>query len=786
MLLGNFFKGIIQKAKGEHIYQAGRDLYISNYNISSSLPEIDKAYCRRDDESDIKEKLKTINVLCIYGISGIGKTAISIAVANDLKDNFENVFFIKGEDISAEFENIVCNKMSYSENLEIVLTKQKILLVIDNLTKDIDKILNKFSNMNIGDSKIIITSQTSKYVANNNRILLLAPQREVCKKILCSNLNYMICEEDLDFIFKNVSSNPLLLKIINRLLINGDKELSELKQNINDIVCYEDIDKDDIVARRLIGVISDIYVKEVKILKWLNSTYCDIGLLKTMIKSAPFDALKNRAIFDNLESINVYTVKIHDIILKAINYHVEFTEDDNRKYTKIFIKYFRYTPETDKYFNALFMHKHKVQKLYYNNIEWGETLYLFLKCSFDSEIDFNVIDKLSVDSIGNIKYDRVQYYKYISVIEYLERKALRIKIVSSNQRSYKELLEFSIDKINGFLNNETIDSKLKIDLYHHLGKFYLKLNDKESKKIAKTLFEKVLNEDHKYYASMLQLLRIYLKEDIQIAKKYIKEILDSYYFKNEPIDTTIVLATIQELRRKGLEKEFEVYIIENYDHFKQLILNSSNFYFDHPFKTFVDIGKNLTYKYPSLYLEIAKNIPIKINDGITDDNMLFSIGEYYKDLYKCKTVKNKELLDEAEKCYTRISKITDYQLRMFSQIYTLKKDNNKALNILDKIKNKDDLFVQYEYSKIFSDDSIDMSKLKNALSYIDKAIELLNESKRFGNFKSMLYAQKGKVLCLLKDTKWREYYKEAIDSCVDEKYLNDLNKEYEELCMYFK
>jgi len=278
-------------------------------------------------------------------------------------------------------------------------------------------------------------------------------------------------------------------------------------------------------------------------------------------------------------------------------------------------------------------------------------------------------------------------------------------------------------------------------------------------------------------STKLQLIRIYLKKgNISLGKKYINEILAPYFSGKISVETTVLLATLNELNKPGLQEEFKKYIIDQFDKFKNCILNSSNFYFDQPFRVFISIGKTLQYERPDLYLEMARSIPIKINTDIEDDKMLFNIGEYYKSMYMAEDQKSVLLLDEAAKYYEKIKKMSDYYLKSYAQIYFLKRDFNKELEILDKITDKENAFVCYEYSKA----KYEQNEFVEALNYIDKAIAQL-ELEKLKRYFSAFYSKKGDILYSQKNGEWSKWYDLAIKKCRNQKYSDELRKKYQDM-----
>ena len=112
---------------------------------------------------------------------------------------------------------------------------------------------------------------------------------------------------------------------------------------------------------------SHVTKKEIEKISWINSTYIDIGLLNFMLGVVGFNKVKNKGLFDEYNSVNINTIKIHDLILNAINSTVILDERKNKEYAIKMTDYFEKLSENqtkeNKYYNALYMHREKINEL---------------------------------------------------------------------------------------------------------------------------------------------------------------------------------------------------------------------------------------------------------------------------------------------------------------------------------------------------------------------------------------------------------------------------------------
>lgn len=784
---------------GDRSQVAGRDInneiYIYMTSIEKNIPELGNDYEHREEEERvIIERLNKLGILCICGISGIGKTSISIAIADKIKSEYEQIIYIDGSKIKSkdDIDNIYIDRGRYNDNIEGLLVREKVLLIIDNMISNQGNIVNKFKRMRLKNSKIIITSQSSSYIEPKYIYKLDSPTKEICKKILLRNIEINLKDEkNIDLILQKVSGNPLMLNIINSILKYEEIKIDDLVSDINSIMGIQDIDSDKKVCERIISIFLQSCKEEINIILWLETTYIDEELLKHMIKVINYNKIKNRFIFDTTIKLQSNTVKIHDIILSSIKNIVKLNEEENEKYMVEFINYFKkiykYQNESKEFWNALYLHKNKIKEMNTDNNKWGLKLYLLIKCSSDYEIDYEIDERIDFKYLINCDYSRNNYYfDFLSVIEFLERKRYSNNFESDGEK--RKFLDSCIDFIKKSLNNKKIDKDLEIYLTHHLGKFYLFNNNKDE---AKKQFKKVVNAKGDCFEAKLQLIRMYKDgDDVTEIKGYVSEIL-SEYKKKKYFNTTVILATIQELTKDIFADELKEYVLDDLEGFKKLILSESNFYFDLPFKTFIAIGKRFLYTNPEVYEEISKSIPIKISEDISDDSMLFTIGEFYKDLIRSKKSngyideeKKQYLLKESEKYYKKISKPNDYQLKSMCKLYILYEKPDEVFEISRKIKNVEDPFLFYYLSQAYEilyNNGNGQENIEKALEEIDKSLDICREKSKFNRYKSTFYNHKSKLLNYKHDKGCITALQSALLFCDNEKYRNELTVELEEL-----
>lgn len=769
--------------------------YNYNYPIISSLPNGDSEYIKRKDEDLILNKLKDISIVCICGISGCGKTSTAISIANKIKKEYSNVLYIDGEKLKTtrNMEDIYIEG-KYKIDLETILVSNKTLLVIDNVYSGLDSIIRNLENMNLIKSKVIITTQILK---GNSKKEYFYKMRNldinICRKILFNGIDNKFNYTDINFdkIIVKVSYNPLMLKILNTLIKDKDIEVNKLCSEV--LMEADDIDEDQSIKHRIMKPFLSNCLEEIELIYWINTTYVDKDLLIYMLNPIGFKKLKDRFIFDEFNSINKNTIKIHDLILEGIKSIVEFKDYKNKQYEKKMIDYFielsEKQVEKNNYYNALYMHKDKIIEINKLNKSWGIEIYLLLKSSYDYEFDYEKWEKIDFSYLTKINYNDSFYFQYISVIEFLERKIFKERYELSKEKFF-EFINDCINNLNDFLDNDSLSERLRYDLLHHLGKLYIYIKEYDK---AINIFENIVNKKNNSYSAKLQLIRLYQKKDGLVSKSkiFIKDIFAAYN-SGENIDITVVLAVYQELIKKDFEDEFKRYVLNDIDSFSKIILESSNFYFDMPFRVFVKVGKKFSYNKSNEYKTIANNIPMKVSEDINDNELLFSIGEFYKDRIKNEiwsgdidVLEKNNFINLAEKYYKKMKKINDFQKRSIASFYICANMPGKSLEYINKIKNKnqDPFNFYYEsqaFELIYYKDKIN-NYLDLALESINKCIEISINNKKYDGYLCTFYRQKAIVLNLKNDNSFIKFYEMAINSVVDEKFKKQMIDELDKL-----
>lgn len=214
-------------------------------------PNIPSFVARMQEIEDVKDLLKNNNSVYIYGLAGVGKTAMAIRLGHLLKDDYpDGILWFRLDTTTIEeiFNTIalIFNlNLSNTSNIEIkagiirsALTTKRILLILDNSEnrEELDLLVqdSKFS-------RTIITTQKRDIIPPSSCSIYLKPFLDQETIILFEKIlghdNIDKIKEDLLKIGKHIGNLPLPINIIaQQILLHGNNITfirEKLRENIH-------------------------------------------------------------------------------------------------------------------------------------------------------------------------------------------------------------------------------------------------------------------------------------------------------------------------------------------------------------------------------------------------------------------------------------------------------------------------------------------------------------------------------------------------------------------------
>ena len=196
------------------------------------LPILPSDYEERPEEDEVAKALAQTDFLQIYGLSGIGKSLLTISVANNLSSQFDTILWFNGKDIDVQnLHSVKIQRMEGAVNLSSVLQTFKVLIIVDNLNIGVDELKKSFEKDNKKGSKCIVTSLQLN-VAKEHSFALTYVTEEVTRKILL-NTELPPSDTQLEQLMKQVNGYPLLLELAKKAVAGGDMTWDEVISESN-------------------------------------------------------------------------------------------------------------------------------------------------------------------------------------------------------------------------------------------------------------------------------------------------------------------------------------------------------------------------------------------------------------------------------------------------------------------------------------------------------------------------------------------------------------------------
>lgn len=748
--IGEFLVQNLLNTKVQELFANYLPVAYETYKVmpnTGNIPVSRGSYYKRKDDEEIIEKFKQVDVIQLFGLSGIGKTELSINIANFLKDNFDTVIWLSAdvpENSNLNFESTRILKYDSPINLSNILAKYKVLIICDNLNTNIERVVKEFRDNNAKGSKLLITSLQRNLSDDNSKEIIFMPN-EIASQIL------MQCQQKpepyhVDAILKTVQGYPLLLDLIRHSVDVGDFTWNDIVKELTHLHQISDADNQKI-CKRILGKFQTHFEKELGLIKFLNNTKIHKTFIEEALGKFGVNNLKKRSLIGILDGQYYIIHKlIFDSVLEVINCKTYLAE-----YQNSVIKYLQYHNRIKdlSYYAYIFNHKDILEKTY-NALAYSDKAKLIMLYALINTTDYWADSGNLLTEIEKFQLNNDNYYDVAVFIESEEIKLSKIK--EANLVCYKAEIECSIQRLNEIMQIQEQKDEVIWLLNHHIGKLYYWKNDYPS---AIKYLKIALSIDEQSVSTRLQLARVLLntRETMQDAKAQIEYVLERKG-ENE-VQLTILLSFYELLAKNELRKERQKYIIDNNDAFLSTIQMSFYSGFDQPFRVIQNLANSLAYECPQCFRAICEQMPFP--DNITSNDRLRLAyariqAMYYKLLkYQETTIENvdkmKEIYKLSEQYFLKSKLDTDYKRKMLLDLYIEADKFEKADELSVSFIDRENVFLLQAKCKILKG----LRRLDDAAEYINKAIEIEEENENRKRFLAAFYNDKAEVQFLQKN-----------------------------------
>lgn len=717
------------------------------------IPQSSIHYVGRQQETKVlQEKLKQHPLVEIVGVSGIGKTEFAKQVAKDISQNFELVFWIDGNDYK-DLDSVKLCQFAYDVNLRFVLQNYKSLVIVDNLNENVLQFRDEYNTANKHESRCIVTT-LKQHLSNEQTYNLPYMQENLIGNVIDSFCLDNITNIDRDKLIKLTAGYPLAVTMVCSLIKDGEFSVDDLLEE-GALQELED-DRNKRISERIIGKIYERYKESLDFLGYMNSLTIASDYFESVISKIQLTYLRKYSI---LQQADAYSYRLHQIVLDAIKYV------NQQPIKNVFTEHL--TAYLDKknrlkdiqFFTLFHCNGDYIEKVYQDPNTSEAQKKVILYSQLQAENTFSDSEKYIEKLNKLVLHPAESLYDCLLQVDKNE-----IELSSTVKEEFGDKAKAMISNMNEIMK-QTTNSDIKFELFHHIGKLYMKLRDIES---AKAFFDKVLVEHPKTYATLLQLAKashFSRPSDTEKAKEYVTVIMDDFG-QGKSVPLTIVLACYSDfLAKKDYQDLAKKYIEDRFDEFSKVIIDSLVTFANQAVPTLGAFAFSLAYKNPD-FMRFALQVLQEPPSIHSDKAYIQAYANLKASEYKLEEDKNTEkaktILASAKE-YFGLLKLEDNEGK-YSKDYIRKR-------YLELLMDASELKDALQISKYFDDNESpfylqDMAKLylmskeyKKALDYIDKAIAKTYDR----GYKSSFMWNKANILHKMGDSSCIALLQEAID-----------------------
>lgn len=719
---------------------------------TNTIPLQKSSYQNRPEEFDVKEILKKEDFIQIFGLSGIGKSQITMAIANDVASEYDTVLWFDGKKFNPQdLMSVSIQRLNKDINLSYMLGQFKVLIIVDNLNEEVNELKDNFIKYNKKGSKCIVTS-LQRSVEKKNSFPLSYVSDKISKAILC-NGKMKPSDEQLTKILNKINGYPLILELSKNAVEDNDLDWNDII-NISNITAITDTEKNVEFATRIVGMYKSRFHEFFNIIYGLDSTTISKLFIKNF-SPLKFVSLSKSAI---LQDEGEYICSIHQVVLDAIKnvFEKEYSQKCFYEYIFQYLKEFVIVRDEHIY-TFLAYHKDLLLNIS-THLDADNPMRHYIILSYLYSVDTYTQPTHYIELVNQLQFmpheNEVDLRLYIEKLE-IEQSILKDRVRKDDSESYKVYKNKILNDIESLKEINTPSFKFPAYVNHHIGKWYSSIKDYA---LSEEYLLTALQLNPKAYNSLLKLARNYHQErKTDKVSDVIQKILNESTIKDVPMSVRlgayeiISIYEYKELRERFIDKQLEQFTKDIYatlsEHYSQTYYVLSKLA-NHWAFNFPREYSSLCIQLP-LPLGFGKNMTLRKNYGkIKCAQYIFGNynQEYKEKLYKI-----------AEDTLSGIEPKDDFVIKDLIKLYLSAKLPKKAIKISEEFQNRDDPFTLQVLSKVFRENE----EFEAALDCIEKAIA--QEDPKHKEYCAAFRHDKALCLFKMKDLEAEVIFKAAIE-----------------------
>ena len=719
---------------------------------------------RTVEENEIKRRLHTSKCVVLWGLSGVGKTALAVAVANALRDDFDMVTWVTATEIESvqALTSVDVRNNGYRHNISGLLKRENVLLILDDVTVDLN--LDELASL-CGDSRVIVTSQTA---FGSNPLEVGFVSRGHASRILSSRLACQCPEPIVDRALELFGGHPLVLGLLNRQAA-ADGHWETVEQDFQHMLGETTANRET-VAKRLLARHFSAVGPELGFFSWCGGTSVDSGFFRKRFGVPGVRKLDERAMTVPAQDD---VVKLHQLVyLAAVRLRDEGTLTiDEVRFEADLVDYITETakPKGLPFFRVVNRHRNLIKRRLETNPQPGALRYAYFHGYTLGELRGDLLGapERDVDAVRLGRAERMAVLSLMEAIE-LEYRRERARDRSSAENTLEQRLAI-YEEIMG----EDVDIRTRDIVRHHRAKTLLKLGRKED---ARDEFRDLMDSVEVSFQAKLQAARL-SEEDPETARNLIVSIIEAERNNPGTVPMSVVLEAFTMLRwrflgnhARDVEDKYRAYMAQQ---IKAAACSGE----DQPIRTFAAVGVDWAFTDESLFLEVLQVIDVGDPMDAEDDGQRVAIGRVLtaagkQHLWNGQALEANARFEDADAFYSAIQDPNPFARTHHADTLIRLNRLDEAEEVLDAVpEGKRESFWRLRRSEVHRR----KREYSSALQCIDVALQ----DDGLGGRRATFLESRGEILFDIRNENFRASFREAIEESDNERNTHRLTQRLE-------
>ena len=729
---------------------------IAERNAATGLvPKQSSAYGGRDfEEAELKRRLTTSNCIVVCGMSGIGKTQVAVAVANELRDRFHMVMWVTATDIKSvlDLKSVDVRNNGYRHNVWDMLKIDRVLLVLDDVTVDLD--LDELA-ADCDKSRVIVTSQTA---FGGNPLEIGFVDGEHAGRILSSGLENPCPEGIVSRAMELFGGHPLVMELLNRLAL-ADGHWDTVEQEFQHLL-GSTTENRETAAKRLLARHLSAVGPELSFFFWCGHSSVDAGLFRGRFGSWGVGKLADRAMTVPAQDD---VVKVHQLVLSAAErLRDEGTlQVDEARFASYLVDYITESgyPRGLPFYRVVHRHRDLIRRLLQESPRPGALRYAY----FHGQRLAELLPALVGVPEGDVNTVLANGCETMAVLSLMEAIELDYRMERERDRSAAEAALERRLPLYEQVADGTVEGGIRDIVRHHRAKTLLKLGRRNE---ALEEFRALQDSDEVRFQARLQIARE-SRDDPEGALEILASIVDAEQQRPGTVATSVLLEAFATLRlgflkerARGFEQGLRGYMALQ---IKAAACSGES----QPMQTFAAVGADWAFADEALFVDVMEAIDVGNPEDAEDDRERVAIGRVLAAAGKMylrqeRTTEGKTHLEDAVRYYHAMRRPQAFASTHHADALIQLERFDEAVDVLEAVPAvKRESYWRLRRSEAHRA----KGEHQEALTCLDVALEDGGLGGRIATF----FELRAEVLFDMRDPGFRDWFRRAIEASDSDK-----------------